>query len=79
MDPLAIARTAVTLIADAYAAAQAANDAAAVAALDALLADSAIGKRIVERATAAQAIIDEGRARLVTPVLGVPIAVEPVE
>ena len=67
MDPIAMVKSGLGLILDAYNAAQAASDDKAVAALDALVADSAIGKRIVERAEKAQAIIDDGRARLVSP------------
>ena len=64
MDPVAMVRSGIGLILDAYNAAQAANDGAAVADMDALLGDSAIGRRLVARAAEAQAIIDAGRARL---------------
>ncbi len=64
MDPLAIGRTAVGLLVDAYNAALAANDDKAVAELEALLADTAIGRELVAKGVAAQGVIDAGRGRV---------------
>lgn len=82
MNPaLDIVSTALRLIEQTIADARARNDAEAVAALDALVADSAIGRSIVEGAVRAQAAIDAGRELVretaATPAMGVPIAVDP--
>lgn len=72
MNPVSIATTALGLILDAYKAAQASNDAQAIADLDALLASHEIGRRIVAQADRALGVIEAGRAGLRTPVMGVP-------
>lgn len=72
MNPLQIVAGALSLIASIIADARARNDADAVAALEALVADSAIGRGIVEGMVRAQVAIDHARAQLVegVPMLG---------
>jgi hypothetical protein len=81
MNYVELATTGLTLITRAIDAAQAANDDAAVAQMDALIADSAIGRRILDRVTQAQAIIDAGRTQILpdryTPPMGVPAVATP--
>lgn len=81
MNPLQIVGEALGLIASIIADARARNDAEAVAALEALVADSAIGRSIIEGAVRAQVAIDAGRELVretaATPAMGVPIAVDP--
>lgn len=64
MDPVTAVSTALGVIAQAIADARAANDDAAVATLEALVADSAVGRVIFERAVRAQGVIDAGRERV---------------
>jgi len=75
MDPLKIVAVALDLIEQAIAAASARNDAAALADLHALIADSAIGRALVANADAQLAAIEDARRSLATtPVMGVPVA-----
>lgn len=71
MNPLQIATDALSLIAQLIADARAANDDAAVAVLEALVADSAIGRAIRAKADLAQAAIDAARGSLDEDVLDV--------
>lgn len=80
MNPIQIASEAIGVIASMIADARAANDQAAVDALLALVADSAVGRELAALHATAQTAIDDGRAAMVeaareradTPVMGVP-------
>jgi hypothetical protein len=65
MNPAEIILNALRLIEQAIADARAANDAAAVAALEALVANSSVGRELLASADRAQAAIDAGRAAMV--------------
>ena len=76
MNPAGIIAGALDLIANIIADARAANDAAAVAAFEALVSDHEVGAILTRSALAAQARIDAARAKLAGDTMGTPLPVE---
>lgn len=73
MDYFALGKTALGLLLDAIAAAKAANDDKAVADLEALIADSTVGRRLVAKAADVRGVIADGHAMIAAAEVASPV------